>query len=131
MILQKCKICGKEFEARQKNHTICSPECRQKNNLANGILYRARNRQEMNRKLRRKRREKAVGFPCKFCGKEVKPFFDADDRPHRYHWHEECLINECIRAIKNGEKTYGGVLKFASNKGFNKSEILEIMEEQK
>lgn len=30
-MINKCKICGKEFNARQSNHTLCSDECRKEN----------------------------------------------------------------------------------------------------
>lgn len=127
---KKCKICGKEFEARQRNYTLCSPECRKENNrrLSRSLdpeINRLRVKQ-YNERLKRKLK----GFPCKFCGEEVKPFFD--NRMHRYHWHEECLIDKCIEAIKNGEP-FGDkskILKFASNKGYTKADVIEIMKER-
>ena len=49
----------------------------------------------------------------------------------RKTYHEDCMLKKAYEAIRNGEKTYDGILRFAANKGFTKSEILEIMEEQK
>lgn len=127
---KKCKICGKEFEAKQKNYTICSPECRRENSRR---LYHALD--DVTKKLKAQQdkeryRRKVKGFPCKFCGEEVKPFID--NRLHRHHYHEECLIDKCIEAIKNGEPfTHNTkIAKFALNKGYTKAEILEIMKER-
>lgn len=125
----KCKICGKLFDAQQKNHTICSPECRRENRRR---LYHALD--DVTKKLKAQHdkeryRRKVKGFPCKFCGKEVKPI--VTDRLHRYRWHEDCLIAECIKDIKNGDAfTKTKITKFASNKGYTKAEIIEIAKER-
>jgi predicted nucleic acid-binding Zn ribbon protein len=125
---KKCKICGKQFEAKQKNYTICSSECREVNKKQLRKAHYTKNKEAMYQYNKTMRYKKAVGFPCKFCGKEVKPFID--NRMHRYHWHEKCLINKCIEAIKNGEPFGSGkskILDFARNKGYTKAEIVEIM----
>lgn len=126
----KCKICGKQFEARQKNFTICSPECRKINAVQLKKAHYIANKERIRQRNIENRHKKAVGFPCKFCGEEVRPFFD--NRMHRYHWHEECLIDKCIEAIKNGEPfgKKSKILSFACNKGYTKADILEIMEEK-
>lgn len=34
-MINKCKICGREFNARQSNYTLCSDECRKENKREN------------------------------------------------------------------------------------------------
>lgn len=125
-----CKVCGKLFEAQQSTYTMCSAECRRKDILKRSKIYYDANKHEISKKNKKKRKQTTTGFSCKFCGEEVKPFFD--NRMHRYHWHEECLIDKCIEAIKNGEP-FGDkskILKFASNKGYTKADVIEIMKER-
>lgn len=131
MLIKKCKICGKPFEVRHSTHTLCSPECRKKSASINYKSFYERNKIRVNGKNVKKYREKVVGFSCKFCGEEVKPFV-INNRLRRRRWHEECLINKCIEAIKNGEpfNSNSKILGFANNKGYTKSEILEIMKER-
>ena len=132
MIRQKCKICGKLFDARQKNHTICSPECRKINRTISNKTYRQdpviRHKENLRQKEWHRKHAKII--PCRFCGEPVEAEFNGF-LMIRKTYHEDCMLKKAYEAIRNGEKTYGGVLRFAANKGFTKSEILEIMEEQK
>ncbi len=132
MILQKCKICGKLFEARNSRHITCSSECRRVNGIMLNKIYRQDPviRQKENLRQKEWHRKHAKIIPCKFCGEPVEAEFNGFVMI-RKTYHEDCMLKKAYEAIRNGEKTYGGVLKFASNKGFSKSEILEIMEEQK
>lgn len=129
-MIKNCKICGKQFEAKQKNYTLCSPECRKENSRRRYHSLDAETKKMLAQQYKEWYRRKIKGFPCKFCGEEVKPFID--NRLHRHHWHEECLINKCIEAIKNGEtfSKKSKILRFASNKGFTKADILEIAKER-
>ena len=42
-MINKCKICGKEFEAKQRNHNICSAECREINQRDSKKTFRENN----------------------------------------------------------------------------------------
>lgn len=89
-------------------------------------IYRKR---ELEKSLK-KRHENPKVVNCKFCGKPVEPHFTSR-RMCRKHYHDECVINECIEAIKRGERyDNNGVCGFAKSKGFLKSEIVEIMKER-
>lgn len=42
-MINKCKICGKEFEAKQRNYNICSVECREINQRDSKKAFRENN----------------------------------------------------------------------------------------
>ena len=127
---KKCKICGKEFEATNPRYVICSPECRKENSRRVYHALDAETKKLKTQQSKERYRRKVKGFPCKFCGKEVKPI--VTDRFHRYRWHEDCLIAECMKAIKNGEPFTDAtkIAKFALNKGYTKADIIEFAKER-
>ena len=130
----KCKICGKEFEAQQKNHNLCSPECRKISHDACRRAWWENNREEQRRKAREYCRKKAKPVYCKFCGKPVEAHVTPVGQHRRNRYHSECLIDAAIEAILRGEKFNNkrskNVLAYAVNKGYSKRELLEIMEER-
>lgn len=132
MIIKKCKICGREFETRQSNYTLCSEECRKENRRKYGHdRWQCEELKEKNRiALRNKRWKKAKVVPCQICGENVPPMF-TDDRMHRKHYHEDCIIREAIKAYKNGEKfdKSSKILTLAQNQGITKRDLLEVMSE--
>lgn len=134
-MIVKCKICGKEFEAKQRNHNICSSECRQINRHKNNQNFAERNpekRKEYSRRQNDKRRKANPTF-CKICGKVVEPHISPMGYHSRYHYHRDCLVNEAIAAILRGEKfnnSEKNILAVAKNKGYTKAELLEIMKER-
>ena len=129
----KCKICGKEFESQQKNHNICSDECRKINYYNSHKIWYECNREEQRRRSRECQRKKAKPVYCKICGKEVEAHYTATGKRARYRYHRDCLVNEAIAAIVRGEKFNKGdknILRVAANKGYQKSDLLEIMAER-
>ena len=132
-MIVKCKICGKEFEAQQKNHNICSDECRKINHYNSYKIWYECNREEQRRRSRECQRKKAKPVYCKICGKEVEAHYTATGKRARYRYHRDCLVNEAIAAIVRGEKFNKGdknILRVAANKGYQKSDLLEIMAER-
>ena len=88
MQIAKCKICGKKFEARTANATMCSAECRRINH--NRLTVEAQRRRRKAQKERivagleeppkpRKKPKKRWVKPiyklhkCERCGKEFRP----------------------------------------------------------
>ena len=130
MLTQKCKVCGREFETRQSNYTLCSEECRKANRKSLQRHWWAEDIKEKRRITDRNRRwRNAKSVPCKICGENVSPRFE-NDRMCRKHYHEECIIREAIKAYKNGEKFDGSskILVIASNQGIGKKDLKEIVE---
>lgn len=132
MIIQKCKVCGKEFETVNSRYTLCSDECRKENHRR--IQKDRRQNKELKEKhrisQRNKRWKKAKVVPCQICGENVPPMF-TDNRMHRKHYHEKCIVREAVKAVKRGERFDGTskMLVLARNQGINKADILEIMRE--
>ena len=132
-MINKCKICGKEFEAKQRNHNLCSDECRKISIAEHRKACLECHGEEQRRRSREHQRKKAKPVYCKICGKEVEPHITPMGYRSRYHYHRECLINEAIAAIVRGEKFKKGeknILAVAANKGYQKSDLLEIMAER-
>jgi hypothetical protein len=119
-----CEICGKEFEAHHGRCKYCSDDCR----AEMSEIYR---KKELKKSLvKRHKNPKVVN--CKFCGEPVAPHFtEKGNRMCRKHYHDECVINECIKVIKRGERyDNNGICGYAKSKGFLKSEILKIMKDR-
>lgn len=77
MFINKCKICGKEFSAKQRNYVTCSKECRNKNNENNRNNYTQKNRFELTIKAKEyyekvgKFNIKHVKKNCLNCGTSI------------------------------------------------------------
>jgi predicted nucleic acid-binding Zn ribbon protein len=130
-----CIVCGKEFETRQSNYTICSDECRtiRRKNYHNivSLKYYHQNKERINRRGQSLRLKNSKPILCKICGKNVEPYFSGD-RICRKRYHEECIIEESIKAMNKGEKfnKTSKILRVANNQGITKSELLEIIKER-
>jgi hypothetical protein len=86
MVMKKCKICGKEFEARGAAK-CCSPECSKKNNREYHRKWREANpekKRESNRKWREANLEKARESERKW--REVNP---EKKREFNRKWRED------------------------------------------
>ena len=132
-MINKCKICGKEFEAQQRNHNLCSDECRKISFAEHRKAYLECHGEEQRIRNRERQRQKSKPIYCKICGKEVEPHYTPMGKRARYRYHRDCLVNEAIAAIVRGEKYKKGnknILMVAANKGFQKSDLLEIMAER-
>lgn len=132
-MINKCKICGKEFEAQQRNHNLCSDECRKISLAEHRKAYLECHGEEQRIRNRERQRQKSKPIYCKICGKEVEPHYTPMGKRARYRYHRDCLVNEAIAAIVRGEKFNKGdknILMVAANKGFQKSDLLEIMAER-
>lgn len=130
-MINKCKICGKEFEAKQRNHNICSEECRKINRKNLGRLHYDKDISRLRNAIYREKHRKIVN--CKICGKLVEPHVTATGYHAYYHYHRGCLIDAAIAAMLRGEKfnkSEKNILMVAANKGFQKADLLEIMAER-
>lgn len=124
-----CVVCGNEFEAAQSNYIICSDECREKRKQE----YKTKYKNKYHPKPTYSEKYKMVhkrNVLCKFCGENVLPEY-INGRFHRCHYHQECLINQGIKAMQNGE-IFGKskTLKIVTNKGFTKRELIDIANER-
>lgn len=69
---------------------------------------------------------------CKFCGQPVNRYTLPTGCKSVKHFHDECLIENCIKAIKKKKTCKNdATLKLADNYGYTKAEILEVAEYMK
>ena len=68
-----CKVCGKEFEAKQSNYTLCSDTCRKINVSNLRHKYDEKNRLRLIENSRRyyKLYHKYKRNPCSICGQPL------------------------------------------------------------
>ena len=111
MRIVKCKICGKEFEARTANSTMCSAECRRTNHNRMCVEAQRKRRQikkeriaagleaPIPRKKPERRWIKPIYKPrkCEMCGKEYRP-----EHPRQKYCSEGCRYPH--RSIKEESK---------------------------
>lgn len=115
-----CLSCG-SIITKPKRKKFCCNECSE-------LYYKKNYYKEYYQK--HKKNKIIKGYSCRFCGKEVVPK-KIGKRISKRTYHEKCLIEAAYKEIQNGGIFYNEnkILRFAMNKGFTKSEILEYMEE--
>ena len=89
-----CPICGKDVERTSGAVKYCSEKCRNEGN-------------QMHYELRMKQIKESyvpVQVMCKICGKPVLPERGTLRRYARKQIHEECVINDVINTVRNGER---------------------------
>lgn len=68
---------------------------------------------------------------CRICGKVVPPIYTLTGRMASRHYHEECIIDEAIKAVIDGYTMEdNAALRRAKNNEFTRSDILAIMQER-
>lgn len=85
-------------------------------------------------KLQRRRYERnKAAHPtlCRICGKVVEPIQSSSGRMASRHYHDECLIDEAIKAVMDGYMMDGHpALRRMKNREISRTEIFEIMQER-
>ena len=77
MIVKKCRICGKEFKAKQSNYVVCSSECRENNRKKVALKYYKKNETKLKScakdyyKSIRHSKIKHVEKHCLSCGEKL------------------------------------------------------------
>ena len=101
---QTCKICGKTFETKQRNHNICSEDCRKVNRTNAWKKWRIENKERRNVLVKNSKSYKARLKPhfCSICGKPTV----WNDRIHQFK-HDECVIQQIIESINAGNRMTG------------------------
>lgn len=120
-MINVCKICGAEFDAAQRNHTICSDACRKINQKQYAQEYACAN-YEQKRRRERKHYYKNHNVKCRLCGKPTP----AERSGYRKRYHEECIVKDAIDAILNGQKLHANQLNRLYARGYTVTEIREM-----
>lgn len=133
-MIKKCGVCGREFNAAQPNYLYCSVECRKIRQCQQIAEWQKQNRKRHAELSKESRRRKAKIINCRICGEPVLPYI-YNDRVHRKHYHEKCVIREAYKAFtERGAKflhksTDVAVIR-AKNYGYTKKEIFKLMEDR-
>lgn len=91
----------------------------------------AENERLRQQRERYKRRKAAHPTLCRICGKAVEPTHSSSGRMASRHFHEECLVDEAIKAVMDGYTMDGHpALKRMKNREITRTDILEIMQER-
>lgn len=130
MIIKNCAVCGKEFQARQRNYVHCSEACKKEGTARTSRRYVKRNeeiirvRNRLNyRKRQEKKRAKGEGVRCKICGEIVEPILVADYLCQK-HYHDDCVINEVLKYKDDiHSEEYHIASRRAGNQGYSVKDI--------
>lgn len=105
--MNTCVICKKEFEPKphlRKRQKCCSPECSYVRNLQINNMWRAAHRDKVRESARRQPKKRRLReCRCKLCGGIlIKP--ETRERISSIHMHDECVYNDIISTLNDGEK---------------------------
>ena len=126
-MIKKCVVCGAEFDARQANYCICSDECRHIRQYETNKRYKSNNREKYLLSTRQSWLRHKNPICCKICG-GVVPQHMGEMRMTSKRYHEDCIVNEGIQAIRENAKSTDKRLVRARNRyGYSMAELKEIM----
>lgn len=121
-----CIWCGTEFECQYSHRKLCSASCKKQHDAEHHRKYRDEHPEMVAEWERRKRkRRKIKDVRCRVCGKVVPPVVGN----HHRWYHDECIIEEGLKALSEGASMSEPRLKRCSNRlGYSKAELLEELE---
>lgn len=123
--MNKCVICGKEYEPYHcygKRQRTCSPECRKEY----ARIYARNNpkRYVYMEKCKENAKQRRNGSViCRICGKPVYRTFTIGEGSPWMHY--ECVINDCIKTLRAGEKLSKKQLMRLDTRGYTLTEFKE------
>ena len=128
--MNKCIICGKEYEPYHcygKRQMTCSPECRKE--YARIYAKNHPKRYEYAERCKQLARERRNGHViCRICGKPVYRTFAVGEGSPWMHY--ECVINDCIKTIRQGEKLSKKQVMRLDTRGYTPAEFIEEYAEE-
>lgn len=128
---KKCIICGAEFEPRynlHKTQKCCSRECGKEHRRKNQREFYRNNAEYYRQHQREQRRRLTVNdTKCRLCGEPTTPSTTTGYKPH---YHEECIIEDCLDALRQGRRLTGAQYQRANQRGLTLKELHEILAER-
>ena len=123
--MNKCVICGKEFEpvynmkSRQKT---CSRECRAIMIRENSRIYKKQYYvREKHLAYMRNHNKKAI---CRLCGKPIFRDYTVGIIA-RTQMHDECVFEDCAKTLKAGERLTTAQYQRLASRGYGVREFRE------
>lgn len=127
-MIKQCPICGKEFNARQRNYVYCSRECGRIGNYEHHRKYHSDNLEHCRQLTLKSQRKNAKPMICKICGKIVPKYIRNGHIAWR-SYHEQCVVDKALEAVKNGAKyTDKDIIRAKNVFNYSMSELKEIVE---
>lgn len=125
-MVKACKVCGKQFRARQANYTVCSPECRKVNTLErtkryHKTVYKDKITQQQRDRRRRYRSENP--FCCKICGLSIDQPFGG-----RKTMHDECILDEAAEYYNKNQKLNHMHYSRVYSRGYCIDDVIEVID---
>lgn len=117
-MLKKCIICGKEFNALQKNYKCCSKECSAENFRRYVSKYHSEYDpdEDVREKIRERLRAKnAIKHKCPCCHKQLPPR-KRTDVPC-----DECMIKSLINAETHEDELH--IKRMLKSRGYDSTMI--------
>lgn len=121
---KQCVICGKEFEPRYNlvnRQKCCSRECSKKQHKIYSKNYSRTEKERQRQRDWRKEHTKNHTL-CRICGKPTV----AEYTRNKPHYHEECVVADCVETLRNGNKLSRAQYQRLYVKGYTMQEIYEI-----
>lgn len=128
--MNKCIICGKEYEpyvCYGERQLTCSQECRKEY----ARIYARTNpkRHIYAEKCKRNAQERRNGHViCRICGKPVYRTFTVGEGSPWMHY--ECVIDDCIKTLKAGEKLSKKQMMRLDTRGYTLTEFKEEFKDE-
>lgn len=126
---KKCIICGAEFEPRynlHKTQKCCSRECGKEHTRRQNVGYNRR-ADVIQKNKERRRRLTINDTKCRLCGEPTTPSAATGYKPH---YHEECIIEDCLDALRQGRRLTSAQYQRAIQRGLTLKELHEILAER-
>lgn len=131
-MIKNCIICGKQIEVNNSRYCCCSKECRKIRNAAHRKerAQRPEIREAARKAYHEKARRNPRIVPCRICGEPVAPTF-ISGRMCRKFYHEDCIIDEGIKAIQEGAPWDDKRIARAYGRGISRKELVEIWKDER
>lgn len=124
---KQCIICGKEFEPRynlSNRQKCCSRECSKERKKIYCKNY-SRTEKGLQRHRDRYKEHTKNHTLCRICGKPTVAEFTRN----KPHYHEECVVNDCVETLSNGGKLSRAQYQRLYARGYLMREIYEMAKE--
>lgn len=128
--MNKCIICGKMYEpyvGYGKRQLTCSQECRKE--YARQYAKNNPKQYEYKERYKQMKRIRTNGHViCRICGKPVYRTFQLGEGSPWMHY--DCVINDCIKTLKQGEKLSKKQFMRLSTRGYTLTEFMEEFKDE-
>lgn len=128
--MNKCIICGKMYEPYHcygERQLTCSQECRKE--YARQYAKNNPKQYEYKERYKQAKRIRTNGHViCRICGEPIYRTFELGEGSPWMHY--DCVINDCIKTLKQGEKLSKKQFMRLSTRGYTLTEFMEEFKDE-